>query len=41
MKAQDASDLWPRFVAECAKLDQVRGENFWNLFTEYQDLKPK
>ena len=41
MKAQDAGDKWPKFVAECAKLDVVRGESFWELFTEYQELKPQ
>jgi organic radical activating enzyme len=40
MKAQDASGNWPIFVQECAKLDAVRNENFWDLFTEFRELRP-
>ena len=39
MKATDASVHWPRFVEECAKLDAVRGEDFWTTFPEFDKLK--
>jgi sulfatase maturation enzyme AslB (radical SAM superfamily) len=39
MKATDASVYWPRFVEECAKLDAVRGEDFWATFSEFDKLK--
>jgi radical SAM protein with 4Fe4S-binding SPASM domain len=39
MKATDASTHWPRFVEECAKLDAVRGEDFWATFPEFDKLK--
>ena len=39
MKATDASDHWPRFVEECAKLDAVRSEDFWATFPEFDKLK--
>ena len=39
MKATDASMYWPRFVEECAKLDAVRGEDFWATFPEFDKLK--
>jgi radical SAM protein with 4Fe4S-binding SPASM domain len=39
MKATDASAHWPRFVEECAKLDSVRGEDFWATFPEFDKLK--
>jgi len=39
MKANDASVYWPRFVEECAKLDAVRGEDFWSTFPEFDRLK--
>ena len=39
MKANDASVYWPRFVEECAKLDAVRGEDFWATFPEFDKLK--
>lgn len=39
MKATDASAHWPRFVEECAKLDAVRGEDFWATFPEFDKLK--
>ena len=39
MKANDASVYWPRFVEECAKLDAVRGEDFWASFPEFDKLK--
>ena len=40
LKANDASHLWPKFCEETAKLDRVRNENFWDLFPEYEKLKP-
>ena len=39
MQANDASVYWPRFVEECAKLDSVRGEDFWATFPEFDKLK--
>jgi organic radical activating enzyme len=39
MKAADANHLWPRFVEECAKLDTLRGEDFWTTFPEFAKLK--
>jgi radical SAM protein with 4Fe4S-binding SPASM domain len=39
MKGADASHLWPRFVEECAKLDGIRGEDFWITFPEFAELK--
>ena len=39
MRANDASVHWPRFVEECAKLDAVRGEDFWATFPEFDKLK--
>ena len=38
MKANDASDHWPRFVEETTKLDTIRNENFWDLFPEFKPL---
>lgn len=38
MKANDASQHWPRFVEETAKLDNIRNENFWKLFPEFSQL---
>lgn len=38
MKGNDASSQWPRFVEECAKLDTVRNENFWETFPEFKSL---
>lgn len=39
MMAEDRSKLWPRFVEETAKLDTIRNENFWSVFTELAELK--
>jgi len=39
MKADDASVYWSRFVEECAKLDAVRGADFWATFPEFDRLK--
>ena len=38
MKANDASEHWPRFVKETTKLDNIRNENFWDLFPEFKSL---
>ena len=38
MKANDASEHWPRFVEETTKLDNIRNENFWELFPEFKPL---
>ena len=38
MKANDASQHWPRFVEETTKLDNIRNENFWGLFPEFKPL---
>lgn len=35
------SQQWERFVLETEKLDNLRGENFWNTFTEYSALYGK
>lgn len=40
VKANDASNQWNRFVLETAKLDEIRNENFWELFPEFESLKP-
>ena len=34
MHSNDATEHWARFVDETAKLDNLRGENFWTTFTE-------
>jgi MoaA/NifB/PqqE/SkfB family radical SAM enzyme len=39
MKANDASSHWPRFVEECTKLDEVRSEDFWATFPEFDKLR--
>jgi radical SAM protein with 4Fe4S-binding SPASM domain len=39
MRSADASEQWPRFVEETAKLDGVRGENFWATFPEFASLR--
>lgn len=38
MKANDASHQWHRFVEETKKLDNIRNENFWDLFPEFTPL---
>ena len=38
IKAHDNSQNWPRFLAETEKLDNVRNENFWDLFPEFKPL---
>lgn len=39
LQGTDQSHLWPRFVEECAKLDLVRGEDFWATFPELENLR--
>ena len=39
IQAQDASDSFPAFRKEIAKLDQIRNEDFWNTFPELSLLK--
>lgn len=39
MHSSDQSQHWSRFVEETAKLDQLRGEDFWATFPEYQVLR--
>lgn len=39
MNATDASKNWEKFVLEIDKLDAVRGEDFWSLFPEYEELR--
>ena len=38
MMAKDNSQHWDKFVAETAKLDGVRNEDFWQVFTELSVL---
>jgi organic radical activating enzyme len=39
MRGTDASELWPRFQEETAKLDGVRNEDFWAIFPEFASLR--
>jgi len=39
MLSKDNSSHWFRFITETEKLDQIRGESFWDTFTELSDLK--
>jgi hypothetical protein len=39
MLAEDKSNVWPKFVAETKKLDNVRGEDFWATFPELSGLR--
>lgn len=39
MNGSDQTQHWSRFVEETAKLDQLRGEDFWTTFPEYKVLK--
>ena len=38
ISANDRSDLLPRFRNEVTKLDDIRNENFWNIFPELNEL---
>lgn len=37
MKASDRSDLWPRFLEETKKLDNLRNEDFFDTFPELKN----
>jgi radical SAM protein with 4Fe4S-binding SPASM domain len=39
MTANNASHMLPKFREEIAKLDQVRGEDFWSVFPELAQLR--
>ena len=39
IKNTDNSHLFPRFLEEIKKLDDIRNENFWTTFPELQQLK--
>jgi radical SAM protein with 4Fe4S-binding SPASM domain len=39
MKGSVGTEHWPRFVEETAKLDSVRGEDFWALFPELKNAR--
>ena len=38
LKANDASHILPKFKEEVMKLDNIRNENFWNIFPELMIL---
>jgi radical SAM protein with 4Fe4S-binding SPASM domain len=39
INSNDASNLWPKFVEETSKLDNIRNENFWEVFSEFKTLR--
>jgi organic radical activating enzyme len=39
LTANDRNDLWPRFVQEINTLDDLRGEDFWTTFLEFDKLQ--
>lgn len=39
MMSKDGSELWGKFVIETEKLDKVRDEDFWDIFSELQEIK--
>jgi organic radical activating enzyme len=39
LNGDDKSHLWPKFINETAKLDGVRKEDFFSVFTELAELK--
>lgn len=39
MRATDATQHWNLFRTECAKLDTLRNENFWDTFSELKQLQ--
>lgn len=39
MQNTTGTQHWPRFVEECAKLDNIRNEDFWATFPEFQTLR--
>lgn len=38
MKSNNSSDKWQLFVDQTKKLDEVRNENFWNVFPELNGI---
>lgn len=39
MQTSDGKQHWPRFEAEIEKLDKIRNEDFWSIFTEFKELR--
>ena len=39
LRSGDQSHHWPRFVEEIRKLDEIRGEDFWATFPEFECLR--
>jgi len=39
MRGNDGTQHWPRFVEEISVLDNLRNENFWETFPEFEELK--
>jgi hypothetical protein len=39
MQAKDNSHDWPKFKNEIYILDKLRGEKFWQTFTEMGEFK--
>lgn len=39
MMANDNWSNWPKFLQETYKLDKIRNEQFWDIFTELQPIK--
>ena len=39
LTSNDNSQHWPRFVEEVRKLDEIRGEDFWATFPEFECLR--
>jgi radical SAM protein with 4Fe4S-binding SPASM domain len=39
LTANNATEHWPRFVEETAKLDGIRNEDFWATFPEFKELQ--
>jgi hypothetical protein len=37
----DGSQHWDKFKQEINLIDNLRGENFWNTFSELSELKNK
>jgi radical SAM protein with 4Fe4S-binding SPASM domain len=38
MRGNDGTKHWPRFIEETAKLDNIRNENFWDLFPNLKEI---
>ena len=39
MKSNNNEKEWNKFKLEIYTLDKIRGENFWELFPEFKDVK--